>query len=906
MSCWRPERSSRRRAACLALAVFAVARADGDRASGSDVSISGCEAERVPSECTLGAGSNIRIVLPSERWNVRASASVVERRGAPRDDASQLVDVTIDDRTASVPLTVVDPSGTTRRSFTLVRRASPSWAAEVARLRAEGKLGEAATRLRKVLASSAGEDELRARDQLARVELAAGHVSVAKDELRKAQAVARAQHATSSIVRDGFALTYAAIYDGRRLDDARAELVGVAADVAHYPDGAAEAPYYEGLIAYELGDLRGALRGFDAATRRSERLGLVDLHHRIAPARADVLQLLGRNDEAGASLRAVLADPRDREEGCARAHLLTNLGWFHLQESLRPATAPRPRASAALEPLERAVAMYRARCPSPPMLRNALVNVALAHALAGSVDLADAALTEANAGPALDPRVAVWQLDVAARVALARGRSDVAERAYREMAAIAARTSLPGALWRASVGLAESIETRGDLAAAAALYLAAEKLVDDQLERIPLGEGREGFAKEHGWGARLAVDCLVRLGDHARAFEVVRRSLRRVLATLSLRERVSALGAETRDRWELAVLRYRRAMDALGGRTEEAWTLPADERVRVGEQLEVETRAARGLLDDALGVLGEPLAATALPPLPGDQLALAFFPVRDGYVGFAALGPDVRSVTLGAVDTGAPRDDLARRLLLPFAPAIRSASRIRLFVHGSLANVDLHALPLDGAPLYAKAPVLYALDLPDRPPHGQAAPSVVVTDPRLDLPAARNEGQAVVSALRAGSGDVIELYGHAATTAALRAAMWHASHLHFAGHAAAGGPDGRDGVLSLASSSELGVADVLTAPGVPESVFLSACDGARVSPFAEGQGLGVAQAFIVAGARFVIAATRPVSDDTSAVLARHLYSSRFASNDLAMALREALLRATDDGIDASAFRLLAR
>lgn len=96
-------------------------------------------------------------------------------------------------------------------------------------------------------------------------------------------------------------------------------------------------------------------------------------------------------------------------------------------------------------------------------------------------------------------------------------------------------------------------------------------------------------------------------------------------------------------------------------------------------------------------------------------------------------------------------------------------------------------------------------------------------------------------------------------------------------------------------------------------MILSGCDAARTAGAAEG--LGLAQALVVAGSEEVLAPTSPVSDDLAAKLAARLYESeagaalvRLEPGALAIATRAAItrLRLDDPDADWAAFRVISR
>ncbi len=96
--------------------------------------------------------------------------------------------------------------------------------------------------------------------------------------------------------------------------------------------------------------------------------------------------------------------------------------------------------------------------------------------------------------------------------------------------------------------------------------------------------------------------------------------------------------------------------------------------------------------------------------------------------------------------------------------------------------------------------------------------------------------------------------------------------------------------------------DVLALSRVPREVVLAACDSATTADV-QVAGLGLGQAFVIAGATAVVASTRPVGDK----LAARIFSTFHGSpGDAAERLRGASLAALDDdpGADVSSFRVL--
>ena len=236
-----------------------------------------------------------------------------------------------------------------------------------------------------------------------------------------------------------------------------------------------------------------------------------------------------------------------------------------------------------------------------------------------------------------------------------------------------------------------------------------------------------------------------------------------------------------------------------------------------------------------------------------------------------------------------------------------------MHLYGAMRGVDVHALPWRGEPLVAHASVEYALALGGAETGSSPlAPgrALLVADPRGDLPSARAEADVVQRELPAAAGWQLDvLRGGAASGEAVRASLASASLLHYAGHASFGGPDGVESSLVLAGG-ELTPTDILALPHVPGLVSLFGCDTGSESATGKLDTLGLANAFLAAGASTVIATARPVDDTLARDVATSFYATLTASPRLppAAALRAAVLavRASSPHADWSAFRALVR
>ena len=117
---------------------------------------------------------------------------------------------------------------------------------------------------------------------------------------------------------------------------------------------------------------------------------------------------------------------------------------------------------------------------------------------------------------------------------------------------------------------------------------------------------------------------------------------------------------------------------------------------------------------------------------------------------------------------------------------------------------------------------------------------------------------------------------------------------------------GWDSVLPLAESSDLTLGDILALTHAPRWVVLSGCETARTGTATPAESLGLAQAFLAAGSASVLAAVRPVADETAASLVDGFYRAWTQATPASAALRAAqlALRASDPAADWASFRIV--
>lgn len=866
----------------------------------------GCAAIVSGPICELPDDGVLRVALPATVQDARFFAGAEKARATPLASDGHVYAVEVN---AGAPeLRVEATDGAARRAWSLrlrPRTPTPDAVTEARRLRDQGKLAEAAALLAARAREAASDAERTALESaLARVEIARGETSRAADRLATTAEAHATAGRTSASVDDLFARVFLLVNE-RRFVESRALVARGAERSTDYSDGRFMARFFEGVLARETGDLRTALRKLEEAQAMAERLGQSRFARMAAIDRSIALNEVARADDALAVLHGL--ESAGEAAPCERSDLAAGVGWILLGAADANLDGPPPADARA--PLEAALALVvpTGACPDQRREGNVRTNLAWAVLERGDAKGARAELARARSVlPRPDAQVARFWLGLEGRIALAEGAPRDALASYDRLAALARGASAVGDGWRAADGRAAALAAMGRARDALEASAEAERLLDEESLGVPLGEGRAGFLGARERSARRRVELLLDANSPAAALAAARAARARGLAVLERRDRIAALDDARRARLEAALGAYRAARDALAREAADDWSLSSAHLAKVLLARKTRERAMQATLEETMSALPSIAAASrALPAAGTGERVVAYFPLARGWVAFVADGVTVTAARLGEVDPRGSPEALGHALLDPLRERLAGATRIRLLVHGALGDVDLHALPFDGAPLLARAPVAYALDLGVSSAAAPDDGTLVVADPTSDLPAARGEGRAIAASL---PGTQL-LEGGAATRAAVAAALGGTALFHYAGHGLFGGPEGWASELPLADSS-FGVADILAMARPPQQVVLAACDAARASSAGRAPALGIAQAFLAAGSDVVIAATREVGDDVAAEIVLALYDARAKDPklDLASALRVAqtTVGAQKAPTTWSAFRALTR
>lgn len=828
--------------------------------------------------CELGGSRQLRVVAGPEAVVTSGSA-----RLEPKRDGASATFVVPDGATS---ITIAVP-GHAPFVLAVVPTEPLAWLeeAKAARTRGDAKGAKAIAEAHR--ADPDGRARAAALGLLARIALAEGRADAAFPMFRDAIAQERKDGRISDAVDDSLALAFALHQRSFRYAEARAALDAITDLLPRYPEGGARAPYYRGALASETGDRRTALALLSEAESRARALGMTRLERNAKSALALEMQALGRARASMEILRGL--EGATDAAPCERREIAINLGWGALLAG-----------EDARGHLERALAIDK--CNDAYLESFALTNLARVTVEAGDFDGAARRLEAAKkavAEPRGTDRMA-W-LELEGHILLGRKKSAEALAKFDEARALAKAAFLLEPEWSALTSKAAALEAAGRDRDALEALREAETIVDRAMLLVPLGAGRGTFVADRSRSARAAIDLLVKTGAPDEAARVARRSRTRVLASVERGLRIERLAPQDRARWEAAVHAYRAARDAIDNEAASDWKLAADALAKVTAARKERETALRVALESAMAVIAESGAAEpSAAPKPGD-LDLVIHPGRKTFHAFAVDAEGTTTRTIPSPD-GASPEALGKALLDPVAARIGKAQRVRVHAYGAWRSVDVHALPFGDGALGAKVAVDYPLGLRPRRDPPASRGTLVVGDPRGDLPKARAEAEAVVKIAKAEG----SLLGGAATTAAVRDAMRGVDLLHYAGHGIFAGVEGWDSALPLAEKGNLTVGDILALAAVPRRVVLAGCEAARAE--GEAEGLGLAQAFLVAGADEAIAPTRPVKDEVAATLAVALHPIA-RDETLAAAMlraRRAEASATLAPSDFAAFRVITR
>ena len=857
-----------------------------------DVLLGGCSAvlapaaagSAAPPRCELAARAllHLWIGVPSAAVAVELDGRAVAQRAVARAGGSAF-DVEVPALAGSLSVRVDD-----REVAAWQLAPAPVFARVQASddARKAGRLDEAAAELDAIAPGGAGEERLEVVRRRAKLDRLRGEVGRERAWRDQAVALARSLGRLSVESDETVAILYGLVND-HALTQAAQLLPVLDAHGTSYAEGAVHRELIRGQLASELGDLGAALGAFQRGLTIADRIADTRDRAMLLAPLADVLQSLGRDAEAIALIDAEIERGRQDADPCARVDALTSAGWL-----LRDRDLPRAQRLA-----DQAAALAAVSCER--LVAITLVNRGWLLATARRFAGARAVLDQIAGLPgAREDRVTTWALRLEAETVLGEDPAR-AEHHARALAARAAELCSSELLYEAQLLRARALALLGRADEATAAFAAADRALTLWSRLVPLGEGRATFFERHDELARHAIPLL---RDQARrgtpgarlALAVtVRHSLARFVASLAGGGRARALaerGAGDRDHTSR---QFEQTLDR--------WPARPGTTPRPGDAVAgvCAARDAAALAPDDAAVTEAPANASVfVHPAPHSWLVLAW----------RRAAIDFTEIPRGATDEDGAA--LSARIANAAAAMLVGAPRVHLYVHRSLA-----ALPIDRSlAALLGVPVAFAVDAPARTQAGACGDrrALVVANPQRNLWAA-SEAVPVIRADLERMGFVVDtLEGGAATRAAVQARLSDpcTTLFHYDGHGLAGTPraaagqagqvtrDRTDDALILAGGDTLTAADVLRLPRAPAAVVLNGCTTAAP------EGLGLAQAFLLAGAAQVVASLDEIPAEDAARFTRKLFAHA-PSGPAGPDLVSLFARATADG-DVSALRVFVR
>jgi tetratricopeptide (TPR) repeat protein len=824
-----------------------------------EVLIGGCSAVleargapgRVLSRCEVAAGARIHLwvgVPVTTAVAIHIDGRALELQGEVRGGGSGY-DVDIPARTGVLSVRVEE-------------REIAAWeiapAVIFSKLRASdearkvGKLDEASADLDAITAELSPEERLEVMRLRARIAYARGEVGQELAWRGQAVALARSLGRTSVEIDQSIALFHS-LKNQHALTQAVQLLPALDAHGMIYAEGAVGREVEYGRFASELGDLGAALGSFQRALAIADRISDAVDRAAILPSLADVLQSLGRDHETLALIDAEILRGGQTADVCTRVEAITSAGW--LLRDLDPRKAQ--------QLVDQAADLAAASCDR--LVPITLVNQGWLLAGARRFGEARAVLSRiATMQLTPDARVTTWVLRLEAETVLGEDPAK-AEQYAQHLAARASALCSTELAYEAHLLRARALVLLDRPDQAAAAFAEAERALTLWSRLVPLGEGRATFFQRHDQLALTAIPFFLaqvrrgKPGARLALATTVRHSIARFVTSLvgsgRARARVERGEADRDHTWK----QFAHTLDrwpASPGTKEH----PGDAVAGVCETRDAEARA------------GEP-ALTGSPA----HAALFVHPSPQGLLVLAWRGSSIDFREIPRAGPGDLPDELSTRIAKAAAPMLAGAPSVHLHVHRSLV-----ASPLDRSMAALLAvPIAFAVDAPAGSPGAPCAGdrrALLVTNPQRNLWAASDSARGIRGDLARMGFRVDTLEGSAATRAAIteRLADPCTALLHYDGHGGAAGPRGSSGgpgltrdrsddALLLAGGDTLTAADVLGLPRVPEQVVLNGCTTAAP------EGLGLAQAFLIAGAAQVIASLDQIPADDAAKFTRKLF-----------------------------------
>lgn len=722
-------------------------------------------------------------------------------------------------------------------------------------------------------------DRIAARVEEARAWIAAGDLEAAAQAYEAAAAEAGAIGWVSEQAGRLRAAAWA-FYRLRRFGVAHAVLKRVDALLARFEDAWARArlEYLRGCVLHETGMFREAATALRGAWIAARQFDDVSLGSTTTDVLASLLSDQGQHAEA---LDLLAATP---ESGAARGRRQNIRGWI----AARAFRDDRRRWPAVRRDLEESLT----HLDTPDARYIALTNLIGLDLHEGRLDAAARRIREVELIPGVFARLHIQLFR--AELARQQGRFDDAEHDYRDLVETTRLTLDDELRWQAAFGLHRLSKRSGDLEAALGWLNEALAAVEMRSRRAAVSDARATWLADRRPLIEAAVLLHLERRDPRRALALLDATRAWVLRDLEARLRVERLTPHARNTWFAGQARYQEVREDFETEVRRCERKPADEQAVCRVRLRGHRRQVEAALDGLYAVLDAEapalLADARLPVLASEQAVFAVARLESHWYGFLLSRESVRAER---IELKAP--------LAAFSDGLIGVRHLYIVASGGMAaRLLTDKAGMGDAMTWSELPFAGLLTHPFISAGG---PAVVLADPTSDLQHARAEGEAVHRRI---GGDILS--GDAVTRdATLTALASGAKVVHFAGHGALDAESPWQAHLALANGETLTLADLLVAQPKVGLVVLSGCETGVRSALSTEYRVGLPDAFLLAGARAVIATDRVVPDADARAFIEHFYQSPDWAERPAAAFARAVraLRAAGNPIW-SAFRLMGR
>ena len=847
--------------ATVLLGVWALALHSQSAETEAVVAFDGCARISVGPICHFKEGkSSLRLWMPGEidkGFEVRIDRTLVAAKSQSVAGGLRIEVPKISAGTLSLSFR---QGGQRRRWQLTLQRVEPDPVFEAAKEAA--KAGDAKS-LQQFLAEATGRAKVEALIEMARVTHREGRAAQAVVYQAEAAALAADEGEWSLESQARFARAFTLAFNLFQLDEAHLELDRAEMLEGRVSDVKAYAPYYRALLHSTASDLTSALADLRAAGGHAEVLGLEHLAFMVEERRASAERGIGYFHSALARYRQLLEWGRNKWP-CDEARAATNLGWTlllqreHQLARTNEAQASDPSIEAPEIPLRHALKLYRENCTSeedgPAIVQ---LNLAFAALQLRDADTAEHWLNQVEAKN-LSGLDRPWIDETKARIALVRGDFQAAKRWTDAQLALSQHMAGTDNRYRAQVLGAEVLTRLGQSTEALSLRQQAEATLDRLAMSVPLVGARHSFLTIRDDNVLGLAELWLKQNKPGQALKAVRRARSRSLGWARVSQGLARLSADQRVIWNALLGQYRGLRNALDKEVENDWTRSKSELEKVRSNRAAREARLAEILAKALSLL--PVVPKE-PPTEPNILRL----------GWVRLGTQVVIIgQIGADAFAEPWDEKSGSLPTAVGSRLALADRVLLHPYGDLRTRDLHMLAWKGRPLAAQVDTAYALDLSSgATPSPASSFALVVVDPAAELLRGDAEKSLVVGALEGAGVSVTTVDGEVAD---VRAHLGSTDWFHFGGHGSWSPTDPMAGGLALADGAQLGLGDILAASQVPSTVILTSCEAGRGAGEG-GESFGLAHAFLVAGARVVVAPNREVNDEEAFRFARAFYGA---------------------------------